>query len=116
MIKIILVDSYYYAYDLLCRELKGKNSLAEKNLVFCDEKVSLMVEGNVCACFNGTFNTEVYSFGNFLRVKSGDRKTLSKEGSAMVIKKLLGELSLKTLNRGKDIAPSVYELIAQLKK
>ncbi len=115
MVKIICTDSYHYVYHLLCRELKGKNSLAEKNLVFCDEKSSLMAENRICSCFIGTFNTEVYSFGNFLRVKGGDNKSLSKEGSSMVIKKLLGELSLKTLNKGKDIAPSVYELIAQLK-
>ena len=115
VVKIIQTDSYYYAYELLCKELKGKNTLAEKNLVFCDEKSSLMVEGTICSCLSGTFNTEVYSFGNFLRVNSKEKRTLTKEGSSMVVKKLLGELSLKTLNRGRDIAPALYELIAQLK-
>ncbi len=114
-VRIICTDSYYNSFELLCKEVAKKPSIDEKNLVFCEEKGSLMVENMLCLKGGGTFNTQVYSFGNFLRVNKPDIRALSKEGSAMVVKKLLVDLPLTTLNRGRDIAPIVYELIAQLK-
>ncbi len=114
-IKIIYTNSYFHAFDILCRELEGVKSIEQRNLVFCEEKGSMIIEGKICQKFNGTFNTAVYSFGNFLRVHRPNLNALSKEGSSMVIKKLIGGLPLSLFGRGKDIAPTVYELIAQLK-
>lgn len=115
--KLILTDSYYNIFSLLTDELKGKvNDLSHKNLVFCEEKLSLMTERTIAAKFGGTFNTEVYSFGNFLRAKKPLLNLLSKEGSSMVVKKILSEIPLKRFNRGKiNLAPSLFELISQLK-
>ncbi len=115
MTKIILSDSYYNLFDILLEQLNGVNQAEGSNLIFCEEKSSLTVERKICAKFNGSFNTEVYSFGNFMRVHCPSNKTLTKEGSSMVVKKLLKELPLSTLGLGKEIAPSLYELIAQLK-
>ena len=113
--KIITTNSYFHIFSILCRELDGKTSIDERNLIFMEEKGSLMAESSICATFGGAFNTEVYSFGNYLRLKRGEDKVLSKEGASMVIKKLLEGLNLKLLNRGKDVAPTIYELIALLK-
>ena len=114
-IKLITTNSYFNIFSLLCRELEGKTSIEQKNLIFVEEKGSLMTESVICSAFGGAFNTEVYSFGNFLRLKRGEDKVLSKEGSSMVIKKLLENLTLTLLNRGKDASSTVYELIALLK-
>ena len=114
-IKLITTNSYFNIFTLLCKELEGKTSIEQKNLIFVEEKGSLMTESAICSAFGGSFNTEVYSFGNFLRLKRGEDKVLSKEGSSMVIKKLLENLSLALLNRGKDASSTVYELIALLK-
>ena len=67
----------YNVFSILCDLLKNKvNSLDGHNLIFCEEKVSLMVERTICSRFGGTFNTEVYSFGNFLRLNKKVEKVL----------------------------------------
>ncbi len=115
MVKIILTDSYHFIFNLLCKELEKHQLLTQKNLVFCEEKASLTAERKICTAFNGAFNTEVYSFGNYLRVHKTPTRTLTKEGSTMVVKKILGTLPLSMLNKGREIAPTIFELIAQLK-
>ncbi|MBO4251917.1 MAG: PD-(D/E)XK nuclease family protein [Clostridia bacterium] len=114
---LILTDSYFNVFPLLTDELRGKaNDLTHKNLVFCEEKLSLMAERFIAAQFGGTFNTEVFSFGNFLRAKKPINDLLSKEGSNMAIKKILSEIPLKCFNKAKtNLAPSLFELISQLK-
>lgn len=117
MIKLITTQSYFGAFDALKEELKNKiNGLDGKNLVFCEEKISLMAERTLCERFNGSFNTDVYSFGNYLRAKKRLDNVLSAEGSAMAVKRVIEELTLSCFNRSKSsLAPSLYELISQLK-
>ena len=114
---LIITDSYFNIFPLLTGELCGTaNDLSHKNLVFCEEKLSLMAERFIASAFGGTFNTEVYSFGNFLRAKKTFPDILSKEGSAMAVKKILSEIPLKCFNRGRiNLAPALFELISQLK-
>ncbi len=115
--KLIITDSYFNIFPLLVENLRGKEKdLSLKNLVFCEEKISLMAERWICGELNGSFNTDVYSFGNFLRAKMPLNNALSKEGSSMAIKRLLSTLQLKRLRASSThISPSLYELIAQLK-
>lgn len=115
--KLILTDSYFNIFPLLTAELDGKvRDVHLKNLVFCEEKISLMAERWICNELKGSFNTDVYSFGNFLRTKKKTAGILSKEGSAMAVKRILSSLSLKCFRASKTyLAPSLYDLIAQLK-
>lgn len=117
MAKLIVTDSYSNLFSVLTEELKGSvNALSGKNIIFCEEKVSLMAERIICAEFNGSFNTDVYSFGNFLRAKMPMENLLSKEGSAMAVKRILGGLELKCFRSSKtNLAPALFELIIQLK-
>ena len=117
MVKLLLTDSYYEIFNILTNSLKGKvNSLEGSNLVFCEEKISLMAERRICAEFGGSFNTDVYSFGNYLRVNKYLSSVLSKEGSAMVVKRLLSTLSLGCFkSSATTLAPSLFDLIIQLK-
>ena len=116
MIKLITTDSYFNVFNILAERLVGPNQLQGKNLVFCEEKVSLMLERAICQKFNGTFNTEVYSFGNYLRTKYPNPNVLTREGSAMVIKKVLSETPLSCFKASKlSLAPSLFELIILLK-
>ncbi len=116
-IKLFSTDSYFYAFEILKQKLKGKTGgVTGKNLIFCDEKISLMTERHVCDAYGGSFNTDVYSFGNYLRVKKKNIRALSKEGSSMAIRRILSRLSLKKFNSAKNnLAPTLYELIMQLK-
>ena len=117
MVKLIKTDTYYNVFNLLndCLQ-KSVNNLGGKNLIFLEEKVSLMVERSICQKFNGSFNTEVYSFGNFLRVKKPLSNVLTREGSSMAIKRILSLTPLKCFKNSKTtLAPTLYQLIIQLK-
>lgn len=116
-INLVSVDSFFGVTDALIEKLKQNPvSPEEKCFVFCEEKISLMTERRIAAALGGSFNTEVYSFGNFLRTRKRLDGVLSKEGSAMAVKKLLKSAKLNCFNAGKaDLAPSLFELIVQLK-
>ncbi len=117
MAKLLLSDSYNGVFELLKKELKGvRGDSGVKNLIFCEEKISLMTERVICDTFNGSFFTEVYSFGNYLRVNKKFEKLLSKEGSAMAVRRVLKDLRLKRFKQTKtNLAQKLYELIALLK-
>lgn len=115
MIKIILTNSYYNVFNILIEELKKEQEFIKENLVFCEDKASLMIEGMIAESMGGSFNTRVYSFGNYTRAYSKQTNLLSKEGSTMVVKKVIKDLPLCVLNRGKEIASAVYEQISALK-
>lgn len=112
-----IVDSYHDIFTTLTTLLKdGDRSPDHKNIVFLEEKVSLMAERHISATLGGTFNTEVFSFGKFLRSKKPINSMLSKEGSAMVLKRIIHGLDLKCFSASKStLAPSIYDLIIQLK-
>ena len=117
MINLITTDSYFNLFNELIKSLKERgNSIDIRNIVFCEEKVSLMIERMLCYELGGSFNTDVYSFGNFLRVKKPEINALSKEGSAMVVKKILSSANLKCFKASRTmLAPTLSELIMQLK-
>ncbi len=117
MIKLITTDSYFNLFNILVKELDGKCNRANgRNVIFCEEKVSLMAERMICASFGGSFNTDVYSFGNFMRVKKPLEKILTKEASAMAVKRILSDVKLSCFKSSRAmLAPTLSELIMQLK-
>ncbi len=117
MTKLITTDSYFNIFPLLNKEIKGKvNTLGGKNLIFCEEKISLMAERSIISQFNGSFNTAVYSFGNYLRKKMPNINALTREGSAMAVKRVLLGVPLNCFRASRtSLAPALFELIIQLK-
>lgn len=116
MAKLILTSSQFGVIPCLNSVLQGVNQLSEKNIIFCEEKISLMVERSVCSAFGGSFNTKVYSFNKYSKNNNPNLRLLSKEGSAMVVKRVLNGLKLKRLNSERvNLAPVLYDLILQLK-
>lgn len=114
MIKLILTDSQFNVFNCLLEQLELSKD--QRNLIFCEEKVSLMTERMICDKFIGSFSTDVYSFGNYMRKNRVLDKVLSKEGSTMAVKRVLKDLPLKRFSANRlGLAPSVYDLIAQLK-
>lgn len=115
--KLITTDSYFNIFPLVAELVKtGGAEISKRKLIFCEEKISLMMERAVCHALKGTFNTEVYSFGGYLLKNKNSEKILSKESSSMVIKKLIGTLSLKCLKANKtNVAPTLCQTIMQLK-
>lgn len=117
MVNLITTDSYFNLFNVLTDNLKDVNNInGKRNLIFCEEKISLLVERSICNKFNGSFNTDVYSFGNFLRVNLPLDKVLTVEGSNMVIRRILSKLTLSTFKKGTvGIEKSFYRLIGQFK-
>lgn len=117
MVNLITTDSYFNIFNLLVKSLKERGKgIEQKNIVFCEEKVSLMIERLISYEQGGTFNTEVYSFGNFLRTKKPLENLLTIEGSSMAVKKILSSVNLNCFKASKStIAPTLYNLIIQLK-
>ena len=90
MINLITCDSYFELYQVLIDRLKDTIKNPEKNnLIFCEAKNSLMVERRICSAFKGTLNTSVVSFGKYLCARKKLDNVVSKEGSAMIIKRVL---------------------------
>ncbi|MBE7081918.1 MAG: hypothetical protein E7372_05105 [Clostridiales bacterium] len=117
MVNLITTDSYFNMFELLLQSLeKNTKSIEQKNIIFCEEKVSLMIERLICYKFGGTFSTQVFSFGNFLRAQKPMDNLLTIEGSSMAVKKILSSVKLNCFKASKTtIAPTLYNLIIQLK-
>ncbi|MBQ3116469.1 MAG: exodeoxyribonuclease V subunit gamma [Clostridia bacterium] len=117
MINLITADSYFELFPALTNLIKkSPKDIGEKNVIFCEAKVSLMIERFLCEQLGGTFNTEVYSFGKYLHKHKKLDKVLSAEGSAMAVKKILSKVGLKCFKASyRTLAPSLYNLIILLK-
>lgn len=118
--KLYIFADYCDLIDALADALREKTAgLSGKNLVFTEEKATLIVERAILARARGTFNTRVFSMRKFLKTLSGDKSVLSKEGSVMLLRKIVAENAARLVCLGrarlKSLAPSAYELIAQLK-
>jgi len=116
-VNLLYTDSYFNTFPILVSKIKGKaNTLTGRNLIFCEEKISLMAERHLCNDVSATFNTDVYSFGNYLRCVQNDKAILDKEGSIMAIKSIVDKSNLQCFSKSKQsLAPSLYDLIVQLK-
>lgn len=114
---LLLTDTYFNIFNLLKERLShGCNGIKKNTMIFCEEKISLMTERVLCEALGGTFSVEVVSFGKFLRRKKSLEGVLSKEGASMVIKRVLSTTNLKCFSSNRqNLAPSLYELIIQLK-
>ncbi len=118
--KLYVFENYDSLIAALAQRLSGKTKgLEGKNYVFTEEKATLIVERALLAQAGGTFNTRVFSMRKFLKTLSGDDAVLSKEGSVMLLRKIVAEnadaLVCLRKSRLKSLAPAAYELIAQLK-
>ncbi len=82
-----------------------------KNLIFCEDGLTLLAERAVIAATGGTFRSEVSTFARFL---AGERRVLSKHGSVMAVSAILTDLEGELGCFSARAAEAVYETIAQL--
>lgn len=99
------------ALSALCARVTRAEEKGEKNLIFCEDRLTLLTERSLVQALGGTFLTDVTTFARFL---SGEAKVLSKQGSVMVTNALLQACEGQTTCFGKGSAGVVYETIAQL--
>ena len=114
-------ETYYSCIDKTADAVCALgNSLNEHIVVFCEDKLTLSVEKAIAERSGGTFNAEVLTFGRYIKQRSCEANSLTKESAAIVVKKILGNLKgdLKALYRltsSPAFAFETSELIAQLK-
>ncbi len=89
-------------------------------VLFCEDKFALALEKALVSKAGGAFGAEVLSFGRYISKVFPERNTLSKEGSAMAVKKILSEKKdclrvLGGMSHSPSLAVKTAELIAQLK-
>lgn len=86
-------------------------SRGERNIIFCEDRMTLLSERAVLERLGGTFLTDVTTFARFL---SGSASVLSKYGSVMQISAIISENKEELSCFGESSAQVVYETIAQL--
>lgn len=116
MIRVTGYPSLREGLEYLKNYVVEAEARGEKTVVFCEDRLTLLAEQTICEGVGGTFLTSVTTFARFLRVEG---RTLSKQGSVMVIGKILaehaGELKCFSSRSGAvNGAAAVYEMISQL--
>lgn len=95
----------------------GTLPATEKNLIFCEDRLTLEVERAVAAAQGAAFFTEVTTFARFLGGQEG-KNLLSKQGSVMVVGNIAAQCADRLCYFGKNpagCAGRLYETIAQLR-
>ncbi len=93
-------------------------SLGGENIIFCEDRLTLVAERALLRKTGGSFRTSVTTFARFLRV---DGRAVSKQGSAMLVGEVMTRLQREhklqcftsAAGIGKN-AKYVYETLAQL--
>ncbi|MBE5756478.1 MAG: hypothetical protein E7342_01635 [Clostridiales bacterium] len=119
-VKLIKTNTYFNAIIKVAKELKtASREIDDKNLIFTEEKMTLLTERQIVSTLGGTFNTEVFSFIKYLKKHKSVDNLLKKEGSIMLLRKIIAEKKAETIlfkrGLGYQYAPSVFEQLAQLK-
>ena len=90
----------------------------QKNIVFCEDRLTLIAERALTRKLGGSFLTSVTTFA---RVLNSDEKILSKQGSVMAIGRIMSSLQREKKLRCftsagaiENSARCIYETIAQI--
>ncbi len=111
MAEIIGAPTLDDALAALGERAARNEACGKKNLIFCEDRLTLLAEGAVLDAVGGSFLTDVTTFSRFL---SGNCTVLSKQGSVMAISDILAENREKLHYFRPGAARAVYETIAQL--
>lgn len=104
--------------DELIKRIQKNEQNGERNLVFCEDRLTLITERAIANALGGTFLTSVSTFARFL---DAPKKTVSKQGSVMAVAGVIsqlwqaGKLQCFKANTGiGNNAKCIYETLAQL--
>lgn len=89
----------------------------ERNLIFCEDRLTLEAERAVARAQGAAFDTSVATFARFLR-GAGSKKALSKQGSVLAVGAIASRRAGELKCFGKNpaaCAGRLYETIAQLR-
>lgn len=119
-IKLYQASVFYQNLDILSDLIEKAEKLGEKNVIFCENRLTLEVEKAIIKNSGGSFLSSATTFARFLSKEYiGDKKILSKQALIMAVREILFTESenlvcFKGLS-AKNTAQKLYETIAQLK-
>ena len=112
MANLILAPTLHEALRALADRIGRAEARGQRNLVFCEDSLTLLAERAVLERTDGTFLTEVTTFARFLSEEAAGR-VLSKHGSVMAVSAILAE-SRDLSCFSERAAETVYETLAQM--
>lgn len=103
--------------DAMAEYAEAYEKRDEENLIFCEDRLTLIAERALTKRMGGTFQSSVATFARFLKT---DERTVSKQGSVMavgeVMTRLLRQNELQCFTSVSGVgnnAKSIYETLAQ---
>ena len=117
MVKLINAYTLSECLEAMAGQIAAYEQLGQKNVVFCEDRLTLVAERALMRKIGGTLLTNVTTFSRFLKT---DQKVLSREGSVMAVgdimleKQAAGQMKCFT-SSGSVIAGAkcIYEQLAQ---
>ena len=82
MVKLINAYTLSECLDVMTENVAAYEGLKRRNLIFCEDRLTLVAERALLRKTGGTFLSEVTTFARFLKT---DGKVLSKQGSVMAV-------------------------------
>lgn len=117
MIKLINAYTLSECLETVADEIVAYEQLGQRNIIFCEDRLTLVAERALMRRLGGTFLTEITTFSRFLKT---DRKVLSREGSVMAVGEIMlalqKENALKCFTSQSSVlsgAKCIYEQLAQ---
>ncbi len=117
MVKLINAYTLSECLEAMVEQIAAFEELGQKNIVFCEDRLTLVAERALLRRLGGTLLTDVFTFSRFLKT---DAKTLSREGSVMAVGEIMlslqaeGRLSCFTSSSSVLTgAKTIYEQLAQ---
>ena len=103
--------------DAMATYANAYESAGGKNLIFCEDRLTLIGERALIKGTGGTFSSAVSTFARFLKM---DGRAISKQGSVMAVGEIMTRLQregklkcFKTVSGIGNNARSIYETLAQ---
>ncbi|MBR2616777.1 MAG: hypothetical protein IKC56_00885 [Clostridia bacterium] len=119
MVKLTVTPSVFTALQTAASFATDKR---KETVLFTEDKCTVALERAVLSALPGgvSFHAEVVSFSRFFKKYGGQLSALSKEGSSMLIRRILAESEgefalLPPVGGKKNMASALYDMLAQLK-
>ena len=105
------------AMEIMAEYASSYEQLGCENIIFCEDRLTLVAERALVRRLGGTFRSGVYTFARFLKAEG---KTVSKQGSVMLVGEVMSSLqregALQCFTTAATVAKNarcIYETLAQ---
>ena len=89
MVKLIGAYTLSECLEAMAENVAAYEALGRRNLIFCEDRRTLVAERALAHRLGGSFLSEITTFARFLKT---DAKVLSRQGSVMAVGNLISRL------------------------